>query len=65
MYIATKIMVFFLIYAILIVLREVFGLVIEIQKPEGHYSPSKTRLILLGVAISYIFTIIFTGFRLL
>lgn len=65
MFIATKIMVFLLVFAVLIVLREILSLVFEIQKPEGHYAPSKGRLILLGVAISYIFTIIFTGFRLL
>ena len=65
MFIATKIMVFLLVFAILIVLREILSLYIEIQKPDGHYAPSNRRLILLGVAISYIFTIIFTGFKLL
>lgn len=65
MYIATKIMVFLLVFAILVVLREVFSLIGEMQKEDGHYSPGKGRLVLLGVAISYIFTIIFTGFKLL
>ena len=65
MYIATKLLVFFLVFSILIVVREVLNLIGEMQKEDGHYAPGKGRLVLLGVAISYIFTIIFTGFRLL
>jgi hypothetical protein len=61
--IATKIMVFFLIFAILIVLREIFDFVIKVIT-SGKYEPGKKRLILAAVAISYIFTIIFTGFKL-
>lgn len=65
MYIATKIMVFVLIFCILIVFREIGKFVIEFLKENGHYQPGTRRLIILGVAISYILTIIFTGFKLL
>lgn len=51
--------------AILIVLREVFKFAIEFIKPNGNYSPGTKRLWLLGVSVSYILTIIFTGLKLL
>ena len=62
--ITLKIMVFFLVFAILIVLREIFDFVIQLVS-NGKYTPGVKRLILAAVAISYIFTIIFTGFKLL
>lgn len=58
-------MVFVLIFAILIVIREGFNFTVAFTQKNGKYNPDKRRLILLAIAISYIFTIIFTGFKLL
>lgn len=55
-------MVFILVFAITVVIREILSIVGEMRKPEGSYKPSVWRLLLLGLSISYIFTIIFTGF---
>lgn len=67
MYLITKLMVFVLIFAILIVIREAFnfGLALFSNDAQSKYKPGTGRLILLGIALSYIFTIIFTGFRIL
>jgi F0F1-type ATP synthase membrane subunit a len=65
MFIAKKIMVFLLVFAILFVAKEILNFVAELMKENGRYSPTTARLITLGAALSYIFTIIFTGFRLL
>lgn len=64
MFIAKKIMVFVLVFAILVVLREVLDFIFELTKDNGKYVPTKTRLISAALALSYIFTIIFTGFKL-
>ena len=70
MLIIEKIVVFVLIFAILIVLREgtLFGLKIRsLFNDDSNVKDIKLptrRLIILGCAIAYIFTIIFTGFRL-
>lgn len=61
-----KLMVFVLVFAILIVLREAFDFGLKFISNSGEkYQPSKGRMVLLASAISYIFTIIFTGFRVL
>ncbi len=65
MFIVKKIMVFVLIFAILFVIREVFDFIVQLSKENGKYTPTTARLVSLGLAISYILTIIFTGFRLL
>jgi len=66
MFLVTKLMVFALVFAILIVLRELFSFGLAFFSNSGEkYQPGKGRLILLACAISYIFTIIFTGFRVL
>lgn len=67
MYIVTKLLVFLLVFAILIVIREVlnFLLVMLSEDKSIKFNLTKKRLIILGVAISYIFTIIFTGFKFL
>ena len=49
---------------IVVVLREVFDFVFNFMRENGKYTPSKSRLIFAGLALSYILTIIFTGFRL-
>lgn len=58
----TKLLVFILVFAIQVVLREAFSVWAETRKQGGRYAPGKGRLILLAISISYIFTIIFTGF---
>lgn len=65
MYIAQKVLVFLLVFAVLICLRELGDFVFTLldERREG-LSITKKRLILLACAISYIFTIIFTGFKL-
>lgn len=63
MAIVTKILVFFLVFAILNVIKEGFifaGSFLTDRK----YEITKTRQVLLGVSLSYIFTIIFTGFSI-
>lgn len=55
-------MVFILIFAITVVIREVLSIIREMRRLQGSYKPGAWRLLLLGLSISYIFTIIFTGF---
>lgn len=59
-----KIAVFLLIFAILFIIREALMFGIALFSNPEKYKPSTTRLILIGVALSYIFTIIFTGLTL-
>ena len=63
MVIATKILVFFLVFAILNVIREAFSFFMAFLT-DSKYGFTTRRLFLLGVSLSYIFTIIFTGFSL-
>ena len=66
MFLIKKLMVFVLVFAILIVIREIFDFVLKYMSNGAEkYQPSRGRLVLLASAISYIFTIIFTGFRVL
>ena len=66
MFLLTKLLVFILVFSVLIVIREGFNFIISlVSNGRVSYNPGTTRLIVLGCAISYIFTIIFTGFRLL
>lgn len=58
-----KLMVFALVFSVLIVARELGSFLIAFfSNGAQKYQPGKGRLITLGIAISYIFTIIFTGF---
>lgn len=59
-----KIAVFLLIFAILFIVREALMFGIALFNNPEKYKPSTTKLILIGVALSYIFTIIFTGLTL-
>ena len=63
MLIAKKFMVFILVFCILIVLKEIFSLVEAFLKNE-HIKMTLPRQITLAAAISYIMTIICTGFSL-
>lgn len=62
-YITTKILVFALIFAILFSIREIYAIIFALTKGK-EIDMSTKRQILLATAISYIFTIIFTGFKL-
>lgn len=58
-----KLLTFLLVFAILIVIREIWSVV------KAYYLTQKnnittTRLIGLGLSIAYIITIIFTGFKI-
>lgn len=70
MYWITKILVFILVFACLIVIKEganFFLVLRDAFKNEGSerkLNMTTKRLIILACAISYIFTIIFTGFKL-
>ena len=65
MFIAQKIMVFLLVFCILICIREIANYLLTVfDKRRERLEITKTRLILFACALSYIFTIIFTGFRL-
>ena len=59
-----KLLVFLLIMAILNVIREGVDFYVELMNPKGEYKLSWKRLMLLFISISYIATIIFTGFTL-
>ena len=65
MLIVQKIMVFLFVFSILICIREIGNYLLTVfDKRRNAVEITKTRLILFACAISYIFTIIFTGFRL-
>lgn len=58
-----KLLTFLLVFAILIVIREIWSVI------KAYYLTQKnnittTRLIGLGLSIAYIITIIFTGFKI-
>lgn len=66
MYLVTKLMVFVLFLSIFNVVYEFFNFFSAFMSyGEVKYTPSKGRKILLGLSLSYILTIIFTGFRVL
>lgn len=66
MYLITKLMVFVLFLSIFDVVCEGFNfLTAWFSYGEIKYLPSKGRIVLLGLSLSYILTIIFTGFNLL
>lgn len=58
-----KLMVFILVFCILIVVREIVALVLKFINSDFTNTPL-SRQITFAVALSYIFTIIFTGFAL-
>lgn len=64
MLILEKIMFFFLMMSILVVFREGFAFVIAWMKDTKMEMTTK-RMVILASAISYILTIIFTGFKLI
>ena len=54
--------IFIFIFAILIVIRNVFNFLQIIRQKEGKFSLTTAGLITLGCSISYIITKIITGF---
>lgn len=63
MAILNKLLLFLFIFCCLVVIREIYAFVIGIIS--GRYDISNKRLIILGISISYIITILITGFTLL
>ena len=59
-----KIAVFVLIFAILFLIREAILFGVAIIKNPDNYRPTTLRLVFIALALSYVFTIIFTGFTL-
>lgn len=63
-----KLMVFLFVFSILIILKELLVFVLLASstnsKEEKKITYTTKRLVCLGIAISYVFTIIFTGFKL-
>ena len=59
-----KIAVFLFVFAILFLIKELFLLLRAIFVRADNYKITTLRLIMVGVALSYILTIMFTGFTL-
>lgn len=59
-----KIAVFLLIFAVLYLLREALLFGVAITTNPDKYKPTTLRLVLIGAALAYVFTIIFTGLTL-
>lgn len=64
MAIVTKILVFLFVFALLDVVKEALILLASYMT-DRKFEITTTRQILLGASLSYIFTIIFTGFSLM
>ena len=69
MYWITKLLVFILVFACVVVIREFASFLLAVfsfrTNEDASYTITKARLWLLALSLSYIFTIIFTGFRIL
>lgn len=63
MVILDKLLLFVFIFCCLLVIREIYNFVVGIIK--GEYEISTKRLTILGVSLSYIITVLITGFTLL
>ena len=63
MVILNKLLIFAFIFCCLIVVKEIFNFVKGVIK--GEYEISTKRLTILGVSISFILTVLITGFTLL
>ena len=57
-----KILMFILMFAILVVIKDLASFIISFIRDE-QANFSSTRLVFLGLSLSYILTIIFTGFN--
>lgn len=63
MAILNKLLIFVFIFCCLITIKEIFNFVKGVIN--GKYEISTKRLIILGVSISFILTVLITGFTLL
>lgn len=54
--------IFFFIYSILIVLKNIYSAIKVLSLREGKMDSSNVQLFLLGSSISYIITLLFIGF---
>ena len=59
-----KIAVFLFVFAVLFLIKELFLLLRAIFVRADNYKITTLRLIMVGVALSYVLTIMFTGFAL-
>lgn len=63
MIILDKLLLFVFIFCCLIVIKELYNFFVGIIK--GEYEIPKKRLTILGISLSYIITVLITGFTLL
>ena len=63
MVILDKLLIFLFVFCCLIIVKEIFSFVKGVIK--GEYEISAKRLTILGVSLSYIITVLITGFTLL
>lgn len=63
MVILDKLLLFVFIFCCLIVIKEVYDFIIGVIK--GEYEITTKRLIIFGLSLSYIITVLITGFTLL
>jgi len=63
MVILDKLLLFVFIFCCLIVIKEIYDFVIGVIK--GEYEITTKRLIIFGLSLSYIITVLITGFTLL
>ena len=63
MVILDKLLLFVFIFCCLIVIKEIYDFIIGVIK--GQYEITRKRLIIFGLSLSYIITVLITGFTLL
>ncbi len=63
MVILDKLLLFVFIFCCLIVIKEIYDFIIGVIK--GQYEITTKRLIIFGLSLSYIITVLITGFTLL
>lgn len=63
MVILDKLLLFVFIFCCLIVIKEIYDFIIGVIK--GEYEITTKRLIIFGLSLSYIITVLITGFTLL
>lgn len=54
--------IFFFVFAILCVIRDIYGFCKVLVLQEGKYEMTNKRLLVVGVSLSYIMTLLINGF---
>lgn len=57
-----QVKIFVFIFAILVIIRDLFNLIKVIRLKEGKFELTRTGLISLGCSISYVLTMLISGF---